>query len=65
MTIKIIFRYLSRNVREAIMCAVLAEGSDAEWSYAYNEYDNSLVANEKMEIELAMACTQNNEKLER
>jgi len=52
-----VFSLVSPNLRLIISCTAVANGSWAEWEFAYMKYNKSNLGNEKIEFLLAMACS--------
>ncbi|XP_017131390.1 aminopeptidase N isoform X2 [Drosophila elegans] len=45
------------NLKSVIYCTALAEGSSAEWYFAYKQYKKTTSASEKEEILTSLGCT--------
>lgn len=44
-------------MRSTIYCHAVSEGDDQEWDFGWDRYQASNVASEKMDILVALSCT--------
>ncbi|KAG7473239.1 hypothetical protein MATL_G00093590 [Megalops atlanticus] len=45
------------NLRSTIYCNAIAAGSEAEWEFAWEKYQNATIATEKDKLRYALSCT--------
>lgn len=45
------------DLKSAVYCTAIAEGGEAEWNFAYQQYKETNVAAERRSLMAAMACT--------
>ena len=48
---------ISQNVRPTVYCTAIAAGGEAEWLFAWEQYNKADVASEKITLLRAMGCT--------
>lgn len=50
---------IPNDLREVIACTGVANGGSAEYTFAWRMYNESVLANEKLEFLRAMTCSKN------
>lgn len=53
------------NLRLTVYCNALAAGGEAEWNFAWGEFESMTVATEAEKLRSALACTKQTELLSR
>ena len=54
---KLIFFRVDVNLKYETYCNAISDGSNEEWDFAWQRYENSHVASEKSTILSALGCT--------